>query len=124
MTIVLAAACQPPVRQRPEPATPARLTAVLRERLEPCWQEQAALPAFAGKSVALEIRMAPDGRVDVVTPVDRGQVAADPVLRALADAAISAVLACSPLNLDPLPYEDWRNVVLVFLGRGRAASGA
>jgi membrane protein involved in colicin uptake len=77
-------------------------------------------PAFAGRSVALEINLAPDGTVENVTPTQPDQMVTDPVLRALANAAMRAVLVCSPLDLSAVAYQHWRNVVLIFRGEGQA----
>jgi hypothetical protein len=121
MTMVVTGACQPPPRQRPEPVTPSELAALLRQQLGPCWKGSTATPAFAGQEVALEIKMTPDGAIEDVTPIQPDQMATDPTLRALANAAMQAVLACSPLAMAPAPYEDWRNVVLIFRGESQVA---
>jgi hypothetical protein len=116
VTMLVTNACQPP--PRPQPITASHLAALLRAKLEPCWKEPMSTPAFAGRSVALEINMAPDGTVENVTPTEPDRMATDPVLRALANAAMGAVLACSPLEMSPVAYEHWRNVVLIFRGEG------
>jgi membrane protein involved in colicin uptake len=100
--------------------TPSELAALLREQLEPCWKGPMATPAFAGQEVAIEIKMTPDGAVEDVTPAQPDQVTSSPILRALADAAMQAILACSPLDMATAPYEDWQNVVLIFRGENPA----
>ena len=117
VTMLVTNACQPP--PRPQSVTASHLVALLREKLEPCWKGQMNTPTFASRSVALEINLAPDGSVESVTPTQPDQMVSDPAFRALASAAMRAVLACSPFEMSPVAYEDWRNVVLIFRGKGK-----
>jgi hypothetical protein len=119
--LVLASSCRP--EQEPAPPTGARgLAVMLRDAIAPCWNDRALQLEPAGAAVAINIQTMPDGRVKSVRPMEPERLAADPAAHAVADAAMAAVIACSPLDLPPASYEDWRDVVLTFRVEGSDAS--
>ena len=115
-TMVILGACQT-APQPSEPVTPSELAAMLRQQLDPCWQGPMNTPAFTGLEAALEIKMTPDGAIEDITPIEPDLVANNLTLRTFANAAMRAVLQCSPLDMAAVPYDDWHDVVLIFRGR-------
>ena len=116
MGLVILGACQT-APQPPEPVTPSELAAILQQQLDPCWQGPMNTPAFSGLEVALEIKMTPDGAIEDITPIEHDLVANNLALRAFTNAAMRAILQCSPLDMASVPYDDWHDIVLIFRGR-------
>ncbi|WP_200840814.1 cell envelope integrity protein TolA, partial [Geminicoccus flavidas] len=59
----------------------AGLGAMVREQIQPCWNIPVAAQGLSGMVVPVNIRMAPDGTVQSVAPVDVGRMGSDPVYR-------------------------------------------
>ena len=99
----------------PIPISPVEIN-IIRRQIESCWR----IPAMARKAENLVIYIAvvmnPDGTVRRAEIVDRARVARDPIFRAVAASALRAIIdpQCSPLQLPPQKYQQWRNFTLSF----------
>lgn len=88
----------------------------VKEGLRPCWYFDSGA-AYAEKLIVdLAITMNPDRTVRSVEIVDQGRYRSDTFFRAAADAARRAVRnpQCSPLQLPPEKYEEWKTITLTF----------
>ena len=112
-TALVAGSCRPTPPERPAEAV-GSLGQMIRAEIEPCWER--ALVGLDGTStmVSVQILLAPDGSVTSARPLDATQQGSDRPYRAVAQAAVAAVKACSPLALPPARYQDWKNIVVNF----------
>lgn len=93
-------------------------------RLQRVWNPNCAVEAAAGVQVRVRLQLAMDGRLTRAELVDYRDVNAigDPVVRAAAIRAMSAVSAASPYpGLPQETYDDWRSFVVNF--NAKAACG-
>lgn len=85
------------------------LRGLLNSQLTQCWR----LPAGGGGTdtpvVVLTWRLKPDGALDGEPRVVQPQNS--PLFQVAAEAAIRAVKACSPFQLPPDRYQNWREIV-------------
>ena len=91
-----------------------QLAGMISRQVTPCWRIPIGAQGAERMRAELNIVMGPDGSVRSVTPLDEGRIAADPVFRAFAESAVRAVRSCSPLQLPPESYQQWRNVIFNF----------
>ncbi len=88
----------------------------IREQIEPCWNPPAG--ARDAQSMVVEIRATinPDGKVRTAFIVDKARARSDVFFRAMAEAALRAMLnpRCQPLPLPLEKYDEWRDMVVVF----------
>ncbi len=100
------------------PQTPqisaSQLAGMISRQVTPCWRIPIGAQAGERMRAELNIVIGPDGNVRSVTPLDEARIAADPVFRAFAESAVRAVRSCSPLQLPPESYQQWRNVIFNF----------
>jgi colicin import membrane protein len=90
----------------------AMLKARISQRLRACWR----LPSGGGGSdtpvVTLRWRLRPDGTLDGDPQVE--QPRGDALFRIAAEAAVRAVQQCSPFDLPPERYSNWRTITWEF----------
>ena len=91
-----------------------QLAGMISRQVTPCWRIPIGAQGGERMRAELNIVINPDGNVRSVTPLDEARIAADPVFRAFAESAVRAVRACSPLQLPPESYQQWRNVIFNF----------
>lgn len=88
----------------------------LRQQLSGCWNVMAG--AANSEDLAVEIRVVvnPDRSVLSAKVVDQSRYNSDTFFRAAADSALRAVRnpGCTPLNLPPDKYDQWRDMTIVF----------
>lgn len=118
--LILVASCRPEAQSSSPDAR--GLAVMLRDAIAPCWNERVSRLTVTEGAAAINVRTMPDGSVESVRPTEPDRLDADPELQAVADAAMAAIIACSPLPLPRARYEDWRDVVLTFRVGGAAGS--
>ena len=109
-------------RQEQEPSPLARFAQqvtmsemdALRAQLARCWNIPAGVEYAENLVVAVRIFVNPDRSVRDAQILDKGRYNRDAPFRAAADSAIRAVYGCSPLNLPPDKYDQWKTVVVRF----------
>ena len=89
----------------------------LRSQIEPCWNFPAGAEYAEQLVVTLRLQMNRDASardIDVIR--DGGRYNRDPAFRAAADSAIRAVRnpRCSPFDLPPEKYDQWKTIVINF----------
>jgi len=102
------------------PALSSRLTITeedaLRRQIGQCWNPPIGARDVQSLVVEISIDVNPDRTVADVDIVDKGRYASDSFFRAAADAAVRAVRnpKCSPLELAPDKYEQWKRIDFTF----------
>jgi len=102
------------------PALSDRLTIseedALRRQIQQCWNIPAGARDAEKLVVEVLIEVNPDRTVRSVEIVDQSRLGSDPFFRAAAEAARRAVLnpKCSPLELPPDQYEQWKSIRFTF----------
>ncbi len=102
------------------PALSTRLTITeedaLRRQIEQCWNPPIGARDAQNLIVEVIIDVNMDRTVANADVVDKGRYASDPFFRAAADAAIRALRnpRCSPLELAPDKYEQWKRINFTF----------
>jgi len=88
----------------------------LRYQLSQCWSIMAGAMNAEDLAVELGVIVNPDRTVRSAKILDQHRYSSDPFFRAAADAAIRALNnpKCTPLNLPPEKYDDWREMRIVF----------
>lgn len=88
----------------------------LRRQLSQCWSVLAG--ANAQENLVIEIRMTvnADRTLQSAEVVDQGRYNSDSLFAAAADTALRAVRSpmCSPLNLPPEKYDQWKSIKVRF----------
>ncbi|MDY0028428.1 MAG: cell envelope integrity protein TolA [Pseudobdellovibrionaceae bacterium] len=88
----------------------------LRYQLSQCWSIMAG--AMNSQDLAVEVRVVvnPDRTVRSAKILDQYKYNSDPFFRAAADAAVRALNnpKCTPLNLPPEKYDNWREMTINF----------
>ena len=95
----------------------ASLVQAVNRQVTPCWGIPAGAKDAANMSVAIRIRLNPDGALGGVPKVhDSGRLGSDLFFRAVAVSAIQALLdpQCMPLKLPYDQYDLWKEVTFVF----------
>lgn len=93
----------------------AELGNMIRDQVASCWRIDGGRQEARGLLVPIRVRLASDGSVIGSPRVQEpGRYASDGYYRSAADAAVRAVLACSPFDLPPQDYDLWRDLVLNF----------
>ena len=91
-----------------------QLAGMISRQVTPCWRIPIGAQGGERMRAELNIVISPDGSVRSVTPVDEARMTSDPVFRAFTESAVRAVRSCSPLQLPPESYQQWRNVIFNF----------
>lgn len=88
----------------------------LRRQIEQCWNPPVGARDAKSLVVEVVIDVNADRTVSNADVVDKLRYATDPFFRAAADAAIRAVRSpkCSPLQLAPEKYEQWKRINFTF----------
>ncbi|HPQ50829.1 MAG: energy transducer TonB [Alphaproteobacteria bacterium] len=88
----------------------------LRYQLSQCWNIMAG--AMDSESLRVEVKVVvnPDRTVRSAKILDQSKYGNDPFFRAAADSAVRALNnpKCTPLNLPPEKYDEWREMTIVF----------
>lgn len=95
----------------------ASLSQAVMRQVSPCWNIPAGAKDAATMSVAIRIRLNPDGALGAQPRVeDTGRIAADPAFRAVAESALRALRdpRCTPLKLPYDQYDMWKDITFVF----------
>lgn len=114
----------PMKRERPDiankgdasiPLTISELNAI-RDQFIKCWNAPAGARDLHNMTVALLVRLQPNGSVTSVEMAgDNQRYHTDNLFRAAADSAIRAVKLCSPLHTLPNKnYENWKEIKITF----------
>lgn len=87
-----------------------------KHQIEPCWNVPAGAKFAEDLAVEVRVFMNPDRTVRDATVLDQGRYGRDTHFRAAADAAIRALRnpRCSPLQLPPDKYEQWKTISIRF----------
>jgi len=102
------------------PALSSRLTITeedaLRRQISACWNPPIGARDVQSLVVEILIDVNPDRTVANLEIVDKGRYGSDSFFRAAADAAVRAVRnpKCSPLELAPEKYEQWKRIDFTF----------
>lgn len=102
------------------PALSNRLTIsqedLLRRQITQCWNMPIGARDAQSLIVEVAIDVNPDRTVQHAEIVDKSRMATDPFYRAAAEAALRAVYnpKCSPLELPPDQYEQWKHIDFTF----------
>jgi hypothetical protein len=88
----------------------------LRRQIEQCWSPPVGARDAQNLVVEVVIDVNSDRTVANADVVDKGRYASDPFFRAAADAAVRALRnpRCSPLELAPDKYEQWKRIDFTF----------
>jgi len=95
----------------------AGLSQAINQQITPCWKIQAGAKDAANMSVAVNIRLNPDGSLSGVPKIeDTARLGRDPFFRAVAESAQRALRdpACMPLKLPYENYDLWKNIIFTF----------
>jgi len=102
------------------PALSDRLTIsqedALRRQIQQCWNIPAGARNAESLVVEVLIEMNPDRTVREARVVDQNRMATDPFFRAAAESALRALRnpKCTPLELPPDQYEQWKTILFNF----------
>lgn len=102
------------------PALSDRLTIsqedALRRQIQQCWNVPAGARDAEKLVVEVLIEVNPDRTVREAKVVDQNRFATDPFFRAAAESALRALRnpKCSPLELPPDQYEQWKTILFNF----------
>jgi hypothetical protein len=83
--------------------------AAISTRIGACWS---APETSHAPQVALRLSLNQDGSVQTVTVLDKRAFSNDAAYRAAATAATSAIFKCSPFELPPDGYANWKALAL------------
>jgi len=88
----------------------------VKRGLMPCWNIQIGSKNAQDQIVEIRVLMNPDRSVQQATILNQGRYNRDSHFRAAADAALRALRnpRCSPLQLPPNKYEQWKTTVIEF----------
>ncbi len=88
----------------------------LRAQIARCWSVPAGARDAENLVVEIRVEVNPDMTVRSARILDVSRMNRDPFYRTAAESALRAVLnpRCSPLQLPPQKYEEWRSMVLSF----------
>lgn len=88
----------------------------LRQQLAACWNIMAGAMDSQDLSVEVRLFVNPDRTVREAKVLDQSRYNSDTFFRAAADSALRAVRnpMCSPLNLPPDKYDEWKEIVVNF----------
>jgi hypothetical protein len=88
----------------------------LRQQLSGCWNIMAGAANSEDLAVEVQVVVNPDRTVLSAKVVDQSRYNSDTFFRAAADSALRAVRnpRCTPLNLPPDKYDQWRDMTIVF----------
>ena len=88
----------------------------LRRQIEGCWSPPIGARDAQNLIVDITIDVNQDRTVASAEVVDKSRYGSDPFFRAAGDAAIRAVRnpKCSPLQLPPEKYEQWKRITFTF----------
>jgi outer membrane biosynthesis protein TonB len=88
----------------------------LRQQLSGCWNIMAGAAGSEDLAVEIKVEVNPDRTVRSAQVVDQFRYNSDTFYRAAADSALRAVRnpQCTPLNLPPDKYDQWRTMTIVF----------
>lgn len=87
----------------------------IKEQFKKCWNIPAGLIDYNEMLVVLVVALNQDGSLAQVSIADDGRYDSDAQYRAMADSAVRAVRACTPIrNLPPEKYGSWANLELTF----------
>ena len=95
----------------------AGLAQAINQQITPCWKIQAGAKDAANMSVAVNIRLNPDGSLGGVPRIeDTARLGRDPFFRAVAESALRALRdpACMPLRLPYEYYDLWKAIIFTF----------
>ena len=95
----------------------AGLAQAINQQITPCWKIQAGAKDAANMSVAVNIRLNPDGSLGGVPKIeDTARLGRDPFFRAVAESALRALRdpACMPLRLPYENYDLWKAIIFTF----------
>ena len=95
----------------------ASLAQAVNRQITPCWAIPAGAKDAANMSVAIRIRLNPDGARGGKPKVeDYGRLGCDPFFRAVAESALRALgnPQCMPLKLPYDQYDLWKEITFVF----------
>jgi outer membrane biosynthesis protein TonB len=88
----------------------------LRRQIEQCWNPPVGARNAESLIVEVTIDVNQDRTVANAEIVDKSRYGSDPFFRAAADAAMRAVRSpkCSPLQLNPDKYDQWKHIDFTF----------
>ena len=95
----------------------ASLSQAVMQQVTPCWSIPAGAKDAANMSVAIRIRLNPDGALGAQPRIeDTARIGSDPFFRAVAESALRALRnpRCMPLKLPYDQYEMWKDITFVF----------
>ena len=95
----------------------ASLVQAVNRQVTPCWAIPAGAKDAANMSVAIRIRLNPDGALGGQPKVqDSGRLGSDLFFRAVAESALRALRdpQCMPLKLPYDQYDLWKEITFVF----------
>lgn len=95
----------------------ASLSQAVMQQVTPCWSIPAGAKDAADMSVAIRIRLNPDGALGAQPRIeDTGRIGRDPFFRAVAESALRALRnpRCMPLKLPYDQYDMWKDITFVF----------
>lgn len=84
----------------------------LRAQMQRCWNPPIGVRGSGDLVVTIQLRLAPDGRVEEIVEIGAQGIGA--LYDVAADAARRAVLQCQPYTLPPQKYEAWKEVRVNF----------
>jgi hypothetical protein len=94
----------------------------LRQQIPACWYFDSDTHFADDPIVEVHVELLPNGTVQSAEVVDKARMASDADYRSAAQAALRAVLRCSPYKLPEDKYQDWKSIVFTFNLRGLVAN--
>ena len=86
----------------------------LRNHIAGCWQPPVAAPGAEGLKVDILVQLERDGSVREASIQDARRYRSDRFFKVAADAALRAVLDCSPLPLPAEKFDLWKEFIFGF----------
>ena len=88
----------------------------LRRQLEGCWYIPTGARDVETMVVEIEMDINPDRTLRRAVILDQNRYNRDSFFRAVADSVVRAVRhpACSPFDLPPAKYDDWKRTTINF----------
>ena len=88
----------------------------LRQQLSQCWSVMAGAANAADQVIEIAVEVNMDRTVATAKITDQGKYHSNPFFRAAADSAMRALQnpLCTPLNVPPDKYDQWRKMTIVF----------
>ena len=88
----------------------------LRQQLSQCWSVMAGAADAKDQVIEISVTVNMDRTVATAKIVDQAKYHSNPFFRAAADSAMRALQnpLCTPLNVPPAKYDQWREMRLVF----------